>query len=411
MAELLAVIGIALSVSFLCSILEAVLLSITQGYVEVMRERGEEAGELLGKMQRNIHEPISAILILNTIANTFGAALGGALALQLFGNAWMAAFSAALTLAILLFSEILPKTLGATLWPRLAPMTAHVLRGMIVIMKPILVPLSFYTRLVTMGGKRPSTVSRKEIEVMARMGRIEGALDHDEWSVVTSVIKLHEVPVGDVMTPRTDIVAVPVGASVDKAMAVMLDTGHLRLPVYEENLDSVVGILLARDLWRSHRDGATSIREIMRAPRFAPTSKPVDDLIPEMKEQRVKMVMVVDEFGGTAGLATLEDLIEEIVGEIQDEHEEDEPEELLRLPSGDTRIWGGVPVREVNSLLGLRLPEEPHDTLAGYIVRQLNRMGRAGDVVETESGIFTILRMRGRRIEYLLLSPKDVEEE
>ena len=411
MAELLAVIGIALSVSFLCSILEAVLLSITHGYVEVMRERGEKAGELLGKMQRKIDEPISAILVLNTIANTFGAALSGALALQLFGNEWMAVFSAALTLAILLFSEILPKTLGATLWPRLAPMTAHVLRGMIVIMKPILVPLSFYTRLVTRGGKRPSTVSRKEIEVLARMGRKEGALDHDEWSVVTSVIKLHEVPVGEVMTPRTDIVAVPVGASVDKAMSVMLDTGHLRLPVYEENLDSMVGILLARDLWRSHRDGATSIREIMRPPRFAPTSKPVDDLIPEMKEQGVKMVIVVDEFGGTAGLATLEDLIEEIVGEIQDEHEEDEPEELLLLPSGDTRIWGGVPVRDVNNLLDLRLPEEPHDTIAGYVVRELNRIGRAGDVVDTESGKFTILRMRGRRIEYLLLSPKDVEEE
>lgn len=411
MAKLLAVIGIALSVSFLCSILEAVLLSITHGYVEVMRERGEKAGELLGKMQRKIDEPISAILVLNTIANTFGAALSGALALQLFGNEWMAVFSAALTLAILLFSEILPKTLGATLWPRLAPMAAHVLRGMIVIMKPILVPLSFYTRLVTMGGKRPSTVSRKEIEVLARMGRSEGALDHDEWSVVTSVIKLHEVPVGEVMTPRTDIVAVPVGASADQAMAVMLDTGHLRLPVYEENLDSVVGILLARDLWRSHREGATTIREIMRSPRFAPTSKPVDDLIPEMKKQRVKMIMVVDEFGGTAGLATLEDLIEEIVGEIQDEHEEDEPEELLRLPSGDTRIWGGVPVREVNNLLDLRLPEEPHDTIAGYIVRELNRIGRAGDVVHTESGTFTILRMRGRRIEYLLLSPKDSEEE
>ena len=120
MAELLAVIAIALSVSFLCSILEAVLLSITHGYVEVMRERGDKAGELLGKMQRKIDEPISAILVLNTIANTFGATLSGALALQLFGNEWMAAFSAALTLAILLFSEILPKTLGATLWPRLA---------------------------------------------------------------------------------------------------------------------------------------------------------------------------------------------------------------------------------------------------------------------------------------------------
>ena len=410
MAQLIAVVGIALSVSFICSILEAVLLSITRGHVEVMRERGDKEGEILRKMQRKIDEPISAILVLNTIANTVGAALGGALTLQLFGNAWMAAFSAALTLAILLFSEILPKTLGATLWPRLAPAAAHVLRGMIVVMKPILIPLSYYTRLVTMGGERPSTVSRKEIEVLARMGRKEGALDHDEWSVVRSVIKLHEVPVGEVMTPRTDIVAVPVEASADEAIALMLETGHLRMPVYEKNLDSVVGILLARDLWRGHREGASHIREIMRPPRFSPTSKPVDDLIPEMKERRVKMVIVVDEFGGTAGLATLEDLIEEIVGEIQDEHEDDELEELVRLPSGDTRIWGGVPVRELNHLLHLDLPEEPHDTIAGYVFGELNRIGRAGDVVETESGSFTILRMQGRRVEYLLFSPWLVKE-
>ena len=151
LTKLLVILGLSLATSFLCSILEAVLLSVTHGYVHVLKDKGSKAGRILDRMQRSIDEPIAAILALNTIANTFGAALGGAVALQIFGDAWMAAFSAALTLAILLFSEILPKTLGATLWPRLAPPAAYVLRALIFILKPIIVPLTFYSRLISSG--------------------------------------------------------------------------------------------------------------------------------------------------------------------------------------------------------------------------------------------------------------------
>jgi CBS domain containing-hemolysin-like protein len=403
--QLLAILGISLAVSFLCSILEAVLLSVTQGYVHVLHEKGTRAGDYLARMQKRIDEPIAAILTLNTIANTFGAALGGALALQLFGEAWMALFSAALTLAILLLSEILPKTLGATLWPRLAPATAHTLRVLIFLTKPILVPLSFYARLITPRQERPSTVSRTEIQALARIGRHEGTLDENEWKVVSSVMSLGKVEVGEVMTPRTDIVAVPADVSVDAAMGVMLDEGHLRLPVYEESLDRVQGILLARDLWQAHREGETEIEAVIRPAQFAPASKPVDDLINEMRQERVKMVIVVDEFGGTAGLVTLEDLLEEIVGEIQDEHEADEPEGVQPLESGDVRLWGGLPLREASETLKLDLPEDQYDTVAGFVFGRLNRIPRVGDRVQVQGGSLKVLRMRGRRIEYLLFTP------
>ena len=342
LTKLLAILGFSLAISFVCSILEAILLSVTHGYVHVLKDRGVKAGEYLHRMQRRIDEPIAAILALNTLANTFGAALGGALALQLFGDAWMAVFSAGLTLAILLFSEILPKTLGATLWPRLAPPAAYVLRGMIFVMKPIIVPLTLYARFLTPRHGRPSTVSRSELQALVRIGRREGSLDEDEWRVVSSVMSLDQVPVGEVMTPRTDIVAVPVDATVEEAKMVMLEEGHLRVPVYEESLDRILGIVLARDLWRADRDGVTDIREVMRPIKFAPATKPVDDLIGEMRTDRVKMVIVLDEFGGTGGLVTLEDLLEEIVGEIQDEHEEDEPQGFETLESGAVQIWGGV---------------------------------------------------------------------
>jgi CBS domain containing-hemolysin-like protein len=208
------------------------------------------------------------------------------------------------------------------------------------------------------------------------------------------------------MTPRTDMVAIPVEATIDEAIDLMLETGHMRLPVYEKNVDQIVGILLARDLWRAQRRGAQGVREVLRPVHFAPSSKPVEDLIPEMRRGLNKMAIVVDEFGGTAGLVTLEDLIEEIIGEIQDEHEVDEPEDFLPLADSHVRVWGGVAVREVNERLGLELPEELHDTIGGYLFGRLSRIGVVGDMVDVPGGQFRITRMRGRRIEYAVFEPE-----
>ena len=220
---------------------------------------------------------------------------------------------------------------------------------------------------------------------------------------MTNVIRLGEVTVGEVMTPRTDMIAIPRESTVEEAIEIMLDEGHLRLPVYSGSIDKIEGLLLARDLWRAHLDGVTKISQVMRPVKFLPTTKLVEDLIPEMRTQRTKMVIVIDEFGGTAGLVTLEDLIEEIVGEIQDEHEEDEPLSFEDLDDGTVRIWGGVAVREVNDRLDLTVAEEPHDTLGGYVFGALNRIGQVGDVVELENARLRITQMRGRRVEYVVL--------
>ncbi len=407
MAKLLLVLGTSLSISFLCSILEAVLLSVSYSYVAVLREQGDRAGEYLHRMQEAIDEPIAAILTLNTIAHTVGAALGGAIALQLFGDRWLALFSALLTLAILLFSEIIPKTIGATFWRQLGRPSAYLLQGMIWVMKPVLVPLNLFSSLIK--GERPSTVSRAELEALAEMGHREGTIDSDEWQVVSNIIRLDEVTVGEVMTPRIDMVAVHVGATVGDAMSLMLEEGHLRLPVFDESRDRIVGLLLARDLWRADRSGERYIRELVRPIQFYPATKPVEDLIPEMRAQRAKMAIVVDELGGTAGLVTLEDLIVEIIGEIQDEHEADEPVPFQPLGGGCIRISGGVPVREVNDHLDSELPEEPHDTLGGFVFGALNRVGKVGDRVDIAGGQLEVTHMKGRRIEYVVYSPSAPE--
>ncbi len=412
MTTLLWILVATLTTSFLCSILEAVFLSVTHSYIAVLRDRGEWAGEWLARAQKKIDEPIAAILTLNTIANTMGAALGGAVAGRVFGSAWMAAFSAGLTFAVLIFSEIVPKTLGATYWKVLAKPAAYVLRVLIILTKPLLIPLGLLSRLITPSRERPS-VSRAELEVLAEIGRREGTLDEDEWQVVSNVIRLDEVSVGEVMTPRTDMVAVPLDATVEEVQEVMIDEGHLRLPVYEDALDHIVGIVVARDLWRADRDGILSVRDIVRPVPFAPASKRVEDLIPEMRRERTKMAIVVDEFGGTAGLVTLEDLIEEIIGEIQDEHEVDEPEDFQELQGGRLRVWGGVPLRMAAERLGMNPTEdedEGYDSLGGFVFGRLNRIPVIGDEVDVASGTLRVTRMRGRRVEYVVFSPVPAKE-
>ena len=406
MATLLTIVGVALAISFLCSILEAVFLSITHSYVAILKNRGEWAGVWLEQARKKVDEPIAAILTLNTIAHTMGATLGGAKAAEVFGDARVGLFSAALTVAVLLGTEIIPKTIGATYWKRLAKPTAYVLQAMIVAMKPVLIPLGWISRLLTPSGHGP-TVSRAEIEVLAEIGPREGTIDESEFSVMSNVIRLDEVSVGEVMTPRTDMIGIAATATIGQAQTLMLDTGHLRLPVFEDNLDTITGVILARDVWRAERNGRVSLEDVIRPVPFAPASKPVEDLLPEMRAQLTKLVIVVDEFGGTAGLVTLEDIIEEIIGEIQDEHEGDEPSAFQDLSNGRVRIWGGTSLREASQRLDFEPTEdeeEGFETIGGMVFGRLNRIPVVGDEVALDSGTLRVTQMSGRRIEYLLFS-------
>ncbi len=407
MITVLWIVGISLSVSAMCSILEAVLLSVTASYVEFLKETESKAGIYLRQMKTAIDEPIAAILTLNTIAHTAGAAMGGSAATKVFGEIWIGVFTGVLTLAILVISEIVPKTIGAVYWKKLAIPSAHLIHWMVILMKPVLVPINSFSRVLRTPNEE--TVSRTDLKILAQIGYSEGALDEDELKVVTNVIRLDKISVADVMTPRTDIIAVDLGTELEEAINVMLDNGHLRLPVYTGNVDEIEGLIIGRDLWQAQRKNILSLSEIMRPIQFVPTTKLVEDLLPEMRHTKSQMAIVVDEFGGTAGLVTLEDLIEEIIGEIQDEHEEDEPLPFQYLNDGIVRIWGGVPIRDVNEELSLELPEDAHDTLGGYMFGSLHRIGRIGDTVGTDSYQLRIATINGRRIEFIDFSSIKLE--
>lgn len=407
MQALALVLGLSLSISFLCSILEAVFLSVTHSWVEVVRGRNDRAARLLSGFLHQVDEPIAAILTLNTIAHTVGATMGGAIALEVFGDEWIAIFSAVLTLVILVFSEIVPKTLGATYWKALTVPTTYTLWVLIVLLKPILLPLSWLNRLLQPKKKDRLSVSRAEIEVLAEIGRREGILGEHEWQVVSRVMRLGTVTAGDVMTPRTEIVAIPLEASLADGMDLMLESGHLTVPVYEETLDNIVGVLRVRDFMGPDHAAEETVESVMRPPIFAPESKPAEDLIAEMKEERLKMVVVVDEFGGTAGLLTLEDLLEEIVGEIQDDHEPVEPMEIRRLKGGVLKARGKVLVRELNLILSTPLPGRGSDTIAGFVFGLLGRLPRTGDQVQAGEWSLVVTEVDGRRIEAVEIRPTD----
>jgi CBS domain containing-hemolysin-like protein len=242
------------------------------------------------------------------------------------------------------------------------------------------------------------------LEVLAEIGRREGTIDQDELRVMRNVINLHTVKVGAVMTPRTDIVAVPVSAGLETAKATMLEAAHSRIPVFEESLDHIVGILRARDLWRAIQRGATDLRSIVKAPRFVPENNMVEQVLEDMRADRFKMAIVIDEFGGTAGLVTLEDLLEEIVGYIHEDYPEYKPP-FEWLSEGSARMSGSVAIREVNERLGLDLPEDGLSTIAGYVTQELGRIGLENDVVDVPGGRFVVVEVDERRIEGLLFQP------
>ncbi len=236
----------------------------------------------------------------------------------------------------------------------------------------------------------------EEIEMLIDQSYESGLLSKEPVDMIRGVFDLSEMNAGEVMTPRTEVVALDATISVDAAADAILAARHSRLPVYEENLDHVVGLVLARDVWEAQREGVTELASVVRSATFVPQSKTVEDLLRDMQREQIHIAVVVDEFGGTAGIVTIEDLVEEIVGEIRDEHEEAD-EEIL--DTGEATLLGGtVPVADVNERFALDLPEGDYTTMAGYMLGRLGRLARPGDEVAFEGGRLQVVAVDGRRI-------------
>jgi CBS domain containing-hemolysin-like protein len=313
---------LALFFSFLCSIAEAVLLSITPSYVAGLRERKPKLAALLQRLkQENVDRSLAAILTLNTIAHTVGAIGAGAKATAVFGSAWFGVFSAVMTLMILVLSEIIPKTLGAVHWRALAGLTARFVRILIVTLYPLILISERITRLLARG-KKVHVFSRDEFVAMAAVGEAAGQLNARESGIIHNLFRFDSLRARDIMTPRTVILALAEHITVDEALDGRINSPFSRLPVYGKDLDDVTGFVLRSDmlLAKAEQRGGVRLSALRRDILSAPVDTSLSRLLQLLLDHRSQIALLVDEYGGTTGLVTLEDVVETLLGmEVVDE--------------------------------------------------------------------------------------------
>ena len=331
MALLIFYVLLALGVSFLCSIMEAVLLSVTPSFVAMKEQQGDPVAPRLSALKNDVERPLAAILSLNTIAHTVGAAGAGAQAVAVWQSVPVAIVSAVLTILILVFSEIIPKTLGAVYWKQLTPAVVRILRPTILAMWPLVKLAQGLTRMLSRGGEQTS-ISRAEMTAMAELGAEEGVLRAAESRILKSLLRFGKLRVRDVMTPRTVVTMLPETMTVGEMLTEHADLRFSRYPVYDENRDDVSGFVLKDEiLLRAAQDEhALPLAEIRRDVMTVADSMPMHDLFERLLERNEHLALVVDEYGGTAGVVTLEDVVETLLGlEIVDEADSVEDMQVL----------------------------------------------------------------------------------
>jgi len=321
MTLLIIYVSATLLFSFLCSISEAVLLSITSPYIISLEQKGKYSGKLLRKLKDDINSPLSAILTLNTFANTFGAAGIGVQAAAVFGSDYVGIASGVLTMLILIFSEIIPKTIGATYWRYLAPLIARFLRYLVF----ILYPFVLLSRIMTKGLSNSSPLkgfSREEFAAMADLGAKEGQLAVKESRILKNLFRFRSSTVKDIMTPRTVVFALQENMTIAEFFEKHNQTPFSRVPIYNSDRDDITGFVLKDDilLGQARDKNNSQLHEFKREIKALPGTQPLSELFEFLLDSRSHIVLVVDEYGGMEGIVTLEDVVETLLGlEIVDE--------------------------------------------------------------------------------------------
>lgn len=312
---------LAIGVSFVCSLLEACLLSVPRGYVESLVQRGSRTGLRLQAMKRNIDRPLVAILTLNTVAHTGGAAGVGAQAAVVFGSAAVGIAGALMTLLILVVSEIIPKTLGAVHARRLAPTATVLIRVMMVICLPIIVPLERINRIFG-GSKGERRISRAELEAVLHLGRTSGVMREREHRIASNVIRIASIPIATVLTPRTVVFSLPEDMTVDAAIAAHHPIRFARIPLFADHPERITGYVARFAIHEAAAAGRgdTMLSDLGRAMLMLPEQATVGSALDRFIRAGEHIAAVIDEYGGMSGIVTLEDLLESLIGdEIIDE--------------------------------------------------------------------------------------------
>ena len=345
---------IALVFSFLCSVFEAVLLSIRQPYILTQRETKPKNAEVWQKLSADINRPLSAILILNTVAHTVGAAGVGAQAMKVFGDGALTTgiISGILTLLILILSEIIPKTLGAVFWKQLAPATGVMLTSLTRLMSPLI----WITEKITSGishGQKKGAFSRAEFVAMADIGEKEGSIEENEGRIVKNLFGLRDTMARHAATPRTVVFALPASCTINEFMEGHSDRPFSRIPIYKETLDDLDGFVLQIELLQAHAqgEGDKPLSDFRRAIHTVPRTQNLSILFNDMIADRIHIAAILDEYGSFSGIITLEDVIETLLGtEIVDEVDDiDDMQQMARDLWKKRAEKMGIPPAEQNT--------------------------------------------------------------
>jgi putative hemolysin len=382
---------------------ETALTAVSRLRVHQLAEQGNTGALRVERLLKNPNRMLSTILIGNNLVNISISVTATSVALRLFGQRGVGITIAALTVLMLIFGEITPKTYAATNGEKLALFVARPVFWLETLLAPAVRALSslsaFFVRLA--GGKMPAAglfVTEEEIRTLVDLGEGQGALEPQERAMITRVFDLNDTLVREVMLPRIDMVAVPVDMGLQEAWATVTDTGHSRIPVYQGSLDRIVGIFHAKDLLRRCRSlDEGTVRDIMREPCYVPETKRVSELLREMRQQRTHISVVLDEFGGTAGLAFLEDLVETVIGEIGDEFDKATAFYETAGP-GEIRFSARMSVDDVNELLAVDLPQEDYDTLGGLAFHLFGRVPADNESIEFDDLTLTVERVHNQQI-------------
>ena len=411
---------ILLALSAFFSSSETALTTVNKIRMRTLAEAGNKKAEKVLKVTENSPKMLSAILIGNNIVNLSASSLTTSLAIKLFGSVGAGVATGILTFLILIFGEVSPKTLATIKAYRISLSIA----GFISVLMVVLTPVIFIINKLSLGviflfGIRQSDAKRvmteEELRTIVDVGQEDGVIEDEERDMIHNVFDFGDAEAKEVMVPRIDMTFVHVDATYDELISIFREDKFTRLPVYDESTDNVIGIVNMKDLLllKDEDKEHFSIRNIMREPYFTYEHKNTANLFLEMRESSISLAIVLDEYGVTAGLITLEDLLEEIVGEIRDEYDSDEQDDITRINDYEYIVLGSANLEDVSDELGLHLESDDYDTIGGYCLEKLDHLPEKNEIIITDDNI--LLRIEAvdkNRIEKVYIKlPKPAEEE
>lgn len=398
---------------------ETALTCVNRIQVQLLADEGNKRAKCVLWILDNSSKMLSAILIGNNIVNISASALATTMTISLFGNAYVGAATGLLTLLVLVFGEITPKSVATIHALKLSLAYSSVIRFLMVVLTPVIwIIEGIRTGILTILGidpnEKPAAMTEDELKTLVDVGLEDGAIENDEFEMITNVFSLDESLAKDIMIPRIDMTFIHVDASRDELLRVFRETNYTRFPVYSENRDTVIGIINMKDLLLRPEGEEFNIRKILREPHFTFEHKEIGTLLNEMRAESLSLVIVLDEYGSTSGMITFEDILEEIVGEIRDEYDKDETDAIKSLKDGsEFLIDGATNLDDVNEDLELELHSEEYDSIGGFMIEYLDRLPKSGESIVLPDGTKIIAELvKKNRIEKVHIIPaKKTESE